>query len=84
MSTDVILRPFHEGDVAWLTERHQTLYGSSEGFDNTFGPLVQSILEGFVQSHDAKAEAGWIAQSQGERLGSIFCVRYDETTAKLP
>jgi len=81
--TDVILRPFDPADAPWLVERHGTLYAQAEGFDTTFAPLVASILDHFIASHDPVAEAGWIAESSGTPVGSIFCVRLDDATAKL-
>ncbi|WP_050930233.1 GNAT family N-acetyltransferase [Aestuariivita boseongensis] len=81
--SDAILRPFHPSDIDWLVERHQTLYARDEGFDDTFGPLVRSILEDFAASHDPARERGWIAEKDGVPLGSIFCVRLTDETAKL-
>ncbi len=81
--TEPRLRPFQPADTDWLVERHQTLYAADEGFDDTFGPLVRSILDDFVAEHDPVAERGWIAEEDGVRLGSIFCVRADVKTAKL-
>lgn len=81
--TDVILRPFAVADQPWLVEQHHVRYAQDEGFDETFGPLVNEILSDFLTNHDPKCEAGWIAEEQGQRLGSIFCVRLTETTAKL-
>lgn len=78
------LRPYRSEDAGWLTAQHQTLYARDEGFDDTFGPLVADILADFAANHDPKREAGWIAESPGgAALGSIFCVRLDERTAKL-
>ncbi|MEM8729884.1 MAG: GNAT family N-acetyltransferase [Pseudomonadota bacterium] len=77
------LRPFQPADADWLVERHQTLYSLDEGFDDTFGPLVREILDGFVASHDPACEAGWIAEGEGQPLGSIFCVRQAPGIAKL-
>lgn len=82
MST-ISLRPYHPDDRPWLVERHQTLYTRDEGFDDTFGPLVDSILVAFASEHDATREQGWIAEEDGQRLGSIFCVSQSDTTAKL-
>ena len=77
------LRPFDAGDADWLVAEHATHYAQVEGFDDSFGPLVRGIIEAFLADHDENREAGWIAY-QGERLlGSIFCVRKDERTAKL-
>ena len=79
----VTLRAFQSGDMDWLVERHATLYAQSDGFDGTFGPLVRSILEAFQADHDPASERGWIAEADGNPLGSIFCVRSNATTAKL-
>lgn len=80
---EAILRPFAAGDKDWLVEQHGVLYARDEGFDETFGSLVDAILTDFLNTHDANREAGWIAEQNGRRLGSIFCVKLDETTAKL-
>jgi GNAT superfamily N-acetyltransferase len=79
----VTIRPFRPSDQAWLIAQHARLYARDEGFDDSFGPLVRSILQDFVAAHDPKDEGGWIAEAGGSRLGSIFCVRLDGQTAKL-
>ncbi len=80
---NVDLRQFRAEDAPWLVERHGTLYARDEGFDETFAPLVARILDDFIADHDPTCERGWIAERDGERLGSIFCVRLDDQTAKL-
>ncbi|WP_170569330.1 GNAT family N-acetyltransferase [Ruegeria atlantica] len=80
---DVQIRPFRATDVPWLVEQHDRLYAQDEGFDPSFGTLVQDILNDFVASHDPTCERGWIAERNGKSLGSIFCVALDERTAKL-
>ncbi len=81
--TDIELIPYSASDHAWLVEQHQTLYQQSEGFDDSFGPLVDGILSDFEQGADLTCEQGWIARRGAQRLGSIFCVKLDEDTAKL-
>ncbi|MEP6322370.1 MAG: GNAT family N-acetyltransferase [Paracoccaceae bacterium] len=81
--SNVILRPFEPADTDWLVERHATLYARDEGFDDTFGPLVRSILEAFCAEHDPACEQGWIAVEGDQRLGSVFCVRLAAETATL-
>ncbi len=77
------LRPFDAADADWLVGQHAAHYAQAEGFDATFGPLVAGILASFLQDHDPVCEAGWIAQQGNSPLGSIFCVRLNDQTAKL-
>ena len=77
------IRHFRSDDTDWLVEQHGLHYARDEGFDDTFGPLVASILAEFNRDHDPVCERGWIAEMDGVRLGSIFCVRLNDDTAKL-
>ncbi len=80
---DITLRPFQASDIDWLVDQHAERYAQDDGFDESFGPLVRSILEDFAAGHDETRERGWIAERDGQRLGSIFCVALAEETAKL-
>lgn len=79
----VQFRPFDQGDRDWLLAQHKAHYTANDGFDSSFGVLVGEILDDFLAHHDPTRERGWIAHAGGRRLGSIFCVRLDEETAKL-
>ncbi len=79
----VEIRQFRASDRDWLVEVHQSHYTRAEGFDDTFGPLVAQILDDFLNGHDPECEAGWIACEGKIRLGSIFCVKVDDSIAKL-
>ncbi len=48
-----------------------------------FGPLVRGILDDWFPRHDPARETGILARRGAERLGTIFCVRLDDETAKL-
>ncbi|WP_299862942.1 GNAT family N-acetyltransferase [uncultured Roseobacter sp.] len=80
---NVIIRQFTADDRDWLVDQHGRLYAQTEGFDDSFGLLVGDILDAFIAEHDPELERGWIAEEDGTRLGSIFCVRLSETAAKL-
>lgn len=80
---DVTLRPPRAGDYGWVIERNGALYASEHGFDETYEALVAQIVAQYLHKHDPVAERAWIAERAGERLGAIFCVRQDDTTAKL-
>ena len=77
------IRPYAPEDHEWLVNCHQSLYSEAEGFDGTFGRLVDDILAAHEALHDPDREAGWIAEEASRRLGSIFCVDPGDGYAKL-
>lgn len=77
------IRPFTAQDADWLVAQHADHYARVEGFDATFGELVARIIAEFLVGHDPAREQGWIIHDGDTRLGSIFCVALNETTAKL-
>ena len=77
------IRTVRADDAAWITKRHGELYAHEEGFDDSFEPLVASILDDFFKTHDPICETGWIAHEGETPLGCIFCVRQSASTAKL-
>lgn len=81
--SDATFRPFTPADAPWLVARHGRLYAQQDGFDGTFAPLVAQILADFIADHDPTREAGWITEVADQPVGSIFCVRQDDDTAKL-
>ncbi len=77
------LKDLGPGDIDWLVEMHRWLYARDEGFDESFPALVREILEAFAAEHDPRRERAFIAWDGDQRLGSIFCTRSDDETAKL-
>jgi GNAT superfamily N-acetyltransferase len=66
-----------------VISRHGKIYFDEFGWNQEFEILVAEIALGFAKNHDATCEKAWIAHSNGIRLGCVFLVREDETTAKL-
>jgi DNA-binding MarR family transcriptional regulator/GNAT superfamily N-acetyltransferase len=78
-----LLRPLRPGDLGWVVNRHGVRYAEEYGFDQTFEALVARVAGEYVENHSPDREAAWIAEVDGEPVGSVFCVRADDHTAQL-
>jgi DNA-binding MarR family transcriptional regulator/GNAT superfamily N-acetyltransferase len=77
------LRAPRAGDMGWVMSLHGDLYYREYGWDHRFEALVGEIIVSFMRSFDSARERAWIAELDGERVGSIFLVRDTDTVAKL-
>ena len=79
---DVVLRPPQPGDLGWVVERHGARYAAEFGWDATFEALVARIVAEFAERRDARREAAWIAELDGERVGCVFCMASNNPEAE--
>lgn len=77
------LRSHESGDMGWVTYRHGVLYAQEYGWDEHFEALVAQITADFINNFNPERERCWIAEMNGEIVGSVFVVQSSETVAKL-
>lgn len=82
-SSSYLLRDPRPGDMGWIIHRQGLLYFQEYGWNADFEALVAEIVAKYVQQFDPRSDRCWIAEKDGQVVGSIFVVREDETTAKL-
>ena len=62
---------------------HGELYAKEFGYDMTFEALVAGIVADFVRDFKPKFERCWMAEMDGEVVGSVFLVRRSPAVSKL-
>jgi DNA-binding MarR family transcriptional regulator/GNAT superfamily N-acetyltransferase len=79
----VVLRAPRPGELGWIVYRHGGLYFEEYGWGAGFEALCARVIADFAADHDPAREATWIADVDGVPVGSIICIKDDETTARI-
>jgi len=78
-----VLRDPRPGDLGWVVQQHGEIYAREYGWNSDFEALVAGIAAQYLRRHQPDWEKCWIAELDGERVGSVFVVRKSRTVAQL-
>jgi DNA-binding MarR family transcriptional regulator/N-acetylglutamate synthase-like GNAT family acetyltransferase len=77
------LRAPKSGDFGWIVKRHAELYGQEYGWIAPFEGVCAQIVADFVNKFDRKRERCWIAEMNGENVGSIMLAKETDSVARI-
>ena len=63
--------------------RHGALYANEYGWDERLEALTAEIIAAFIRNYDHKRERCWIAERDGENVGSVLLVKDTDEVARL-
>lgn len=66
-----------------MIQLHGSLYAREYGWDEQFEALVAEIAAKFLRRYDPARERCWIAEMDGQVVGSVFLVKQSKRVAKL-
>ena len=78
-----VLRDLKPGDMGWVVQQHGEIYAREYGWNTGFEGLVAGIAAQMIKDFQPEWERGWMAELDGERVGSVFVVRKSKTVAQL-
>jgi DNA-binding MarR family transcriptional regulator/N-acetylglutamate synthase-like GNAT family acetyltransferase len=80
---DVTLRAPKAGDLGWIVQRHAVLYQREYGWADDFEGVCAQIVADFSKTFDPRRERGWIAELNGQNVGSVLLAKDTDEVARL-
>jgi DNA-binding MarR family transcriptional regulator/predicted GNAT family acetyltransferase len=77
-SSPYLLRAHRAGDMGFVVHRQAVLYSREYGWTDAYEALISRIVAEFLERFDAARERCWIAERDGETVGSVFLIRHPE------
>ena len=71
------------GDFGWIVKRNGELYAQEYGWKSPFEGVCAQIVADFVNDHDPRRERCWIAELDGENVGTVMLVKDKPGVARL-
>jgi len=82
-SEPYVLRQHEPGDMGWVIHMHGKLYAEEYGWHEHFEALGAGVCAEFLSHYNPERERCWIAEMDGQIVGSVFVVQESEEAAKL-
>ena len=79
----ITLRGPRPGDMGWVVQQHGEIYAREYGWNAEFETLVADIMAKCLRHWQPEWERCWMAEADGQRVGSVFVVRKSKTVAQL-
>jgi DNA-binding MarR family transcriptional regulator/N-acetylglutamate synthase-like GNAT family acetyltransferase len=80
---EIVLRQPKFGDFGWIVSRHAELYAQEYGWTEPFEGLCAQIVADFANKNDPSCERCWIAELNGENVGTVMLVKDSEEVARI-
>lgn len=78
-----VIRPHRMGDIGWVIQAQAEGYAREYGWNDKFEALVADVAGKFLANFNPERERCWIAEIDGERVGSVFLADGGNGVAKL-
>jgi N-acetylglutamate synthase-like GNAT family acetyltransferase len=70
-------------DIDRIVSFHCTLVAEPYGLDKQFEAQIREGLKAFIKNHNTKKDGVWLAEVQGQLVGTIGIVHESETVARV-
>ena len=64
--------------MGWVVHRQAVLYAREFGWDEHYEALTSRIVADFIEHYNPRRERCWIAEREGETVGSVFLIQHPE------
>jgi len=80
---EITLRTHRYGDMSWLVGKQIEVYEHEYGWRGRFEYMMIRIAADILEDFDPARERIWIAERNGERIGSVCVVAESKSVARL-
>lgn len=78
-----MVRAHRPGDMGWIVESQARFYTAEFGWNDNFEALVADVCAKLLKNFNPNRERVWIAEQDGQRVGSIVIADGGDNLAKL-